>query len=96
MNIITENIDMHPYTGVRTPTGKVRVLTHEEAYWLDRYFDGTPNTEQIKGITRGKEYEVVKVEGFGDCEDITIIDDNGNLKSLADFFFAKEDKISTL
>ena len=87
MDIITENIDSQPYTGIRKPKGKVRVKTHDEASWLDGFFNGTPNYSQVTGITRGKEYEVVKVEGFGDCEDITIIDDSGNEQSFADFFF---------
>lgn len=87
MSIITENIDSSPYTGVRNCKGKVRVKTHEEAAWLDKFFNGTPNVSQVNGITRGKEYEVVKVEGLGDCEDITIIDDNGEEQILGDFFF---------
>lgn len=41
----------------------------------------------ITGVTRGKIYEVVSVEGFGDGEDVTFIDDNGNLQCLGDFFF---------
>lgn len=87
MSIITENIDSQPYTGIRKPKGKVRVKTHDEASWLDDFFSGAPNYTQVTGITRGKEYEVVKVEGLGDCEDITIIDDNGNEQTFGDFFF---------
>lgn len=91
MGVITDNIDSFPYVGVRKPTGKVRVKTHDEASWLDRFFDGTPNVTQITGITRGKEYDVVKVEGFGDGEDITIIDDNNCEHTLGDFFFINVD-----
>ena len=91
MSIITENIDSQPYTGIRKPKGKVRVKTHEEASWLDGYFNGTPNYDQVKGITRGKEYNVVQVKGLGDVEDITIIDDNGNEQSFGSFFFTNVD-----
>ena len=87
MSVITENIDVHPYTGIRNVKGKVRVKTHEEAPYLDNFFNGHPNIEQIQNITRGKEYEVIKVEGFGDAEDITIIDDIGEEQELGDFFF---------
>lgn len=80
-----------PYTGVRNVKGKVRAKTSEEAPWLDVYFDGTSNADQVKGVTRGKVYDVVRVEGFGDCEDVTIIDDNGEEHELADFFFAEVD-----
>ena len=76
---------------LRNVKGKVRVKTSDEAWWLDKYFDNTPNCDQVEGITRGKTYEVVRVEGFGDCEDITIIDDNGKEHTLADFFFAEVD-----
>ena len=41
----------------------------------------------IAGVTRGKIYEVVSVEGFGDGEDVTFIDDHGHLQCLGDFFF---------
>ena len=78
MSIITPNIDASPYTGIRNVKGKVRVKTHNDAPWLDNFFTG---------ITRGKTYDVISVEGFGDVEDITIIDDNGTKQTLGDFFF---------
>ena len=86
MNVLRENIDANPYTGKRRVSGKF-LRVKENADWLNGYFDGTSNYEQVIGITRGKIYEVVAIEGFGDCEDITIIDDNGNELVLADFFF---------
>ena len=92
MSIMTKNIDARPYTGERRVEGKLRVKTSEEAPWLDKYFNNTPNCEQVTEVTRGKVYDVVKIEGFGDCEDITIIDDNGEELVLADFFFAEVDK----
>ena len=89
MSVITKNIDACPYTGTRSVTGKVRAKTAEEAPHLDGFFNNTPNWDQVTGITRGKVYNVIKVEGFGDCEDITIIDDNGEEQSLADYFFVE-------
>ena len=87
MSVLRENIDSNPYTGKRSVNGKYLRLKTDK--WLDEFFDGTPNVSQVKGVTRGKIYEVVAVEGFGDCEDVTIIDDNGNELELADFFFEK-------
>lgn len=89
MSVITKNLDSRHYTGRRRAKGKVRVKTHEEAAWLDHYFDGTPNYSQVTGITRGKVYEAVCVEGFGDVEDVTIINDFGKEQTLGDFFFVE-------
>lgn len=91
MKIITENIDSCSYTGIRNVNGKVRLKTHDEASWLDKFFDGSFGVKQLNGVTRGKVYETVRVEGLGDCEDITIIDDNGNEQTLGDFFFCNVD-----
>lgn len=75
----------YPYTGKRYLFGYVRVK--ENAPWLDGYFNGATDYEQVTGITRGKIYEVTCVEGFGDVEDVTFIDDNGNEQTLGSFFF---------
>lgn len=83
-NIITKNIDCCPYTGVRNVKGYVKV---REASHVNVFFNGTPNYDQITTIRQGVIYPVVKVEGFGDCEDVTIINDNGEEESFADFFF---------
>ena len=85
MSVLRENIDANPYTGKRDVSGKYLRLSNSEH--LTHFFDGTPNAEQVTGVTIGKVYEVVAIEGFGDCEDVTIIDDNGNELILADFFF---------
>lgn len=87
MSIITKDIEKNPYTGVRVVSGKVRMKTSEEYSWISRYFDGNPDYDQITDVTQGKIYDVVRVEGFGDGEDITIIDDKGNEQSLCEFFF---------
>ena len=86
MSVLRENIDSNPYVGKRTINGKyLRVKENEE--WLNGFFDGNSNYNQVVGVTRGKTYEVVAIEGHGDCEDVTIIDDNGNEHTLGDFFF---------
>lgn len=91
MSIITENIDEMPYTGVRKVRGKIRVkpATPEHA-WLDNYFTGDEGYTKVENVTRGKEYEVVKVEGYGDVEDITIINDIGEECTLGSFFFEEK------
>lgn len=90
MSILTKDIDKNPYTGERKVTGKLRLST---AGYLDPYFNNDPDYFQVKGVTRGKIYDVVKVEGFGDAEDVTVIDDNGYEYSLADFFFEEVDEV---
>lgn len=85
MSVLRESIDANPYTGKRNVSGQYLRLRTDQ--WLDKFFDGTPNVEQVEGVTRGKIYAVVAIEGFGDCEDVTIIDDNGNEIELGDFFF---------
>lgn len=87
MSIITKNIDESPYTGERNVCGKVRVKTHDEAKWLDGYFNKTPNYSQVENVTRGKVYDVIKVIGYGDVEGIVIINDIGKEEELCDFFF---------
>lgn len=85
MSVLRKNIDTNPYTGkININEEYLRLSTKES---LNHFFDGTPSVEQVKGVTRGKVYKVVAIEGFGDCEDVTIIDDNGNELELADFFF---------
>lgn len=86
MGVMRENIDANPYVGKRKVSGKY-VRIKENANWLNGFFDGSPDYDQVVGVTRGKIYEVIAIEGHGDCEDITIIDDNGNECTLGDFFF---------
>ena len=84
MSVLTQNIDCCPYTGTREVKGKLRVST---AAHLDKYFDGSDNVEQVENVTRGNIYDVVRVVGFGDCEDVVFIDDLGQEQTLGDFFF---------
>ena len=82
--IFQENIDAHPYTGIRKITGKVKV---KETDFIKNFFNGAENYSQVKNVTPGKVYEVVQKEGHGDVEDIFIIDDANEIQSLGDFFF---------
>lgn len=84
MSILTKDIDSTPYTGKRNVKGKLRISEKE---WLDSFFNGTPNVEQVIGVTRGKVYDVIAIEGYGDCEGVTFIDDNDNEHTLGSFFF---------
>ena len=85
MGILKRNIDSNPYTGIRQVEGYLKVK--DKGSCLDEFFNNTPNCEQIKNITQGKIYKVVSVEGLGDVEDVSIIDDVGNIQTLGDFFF---------
>lgn len=82
--VLTEHIDSHPYTGERNIKGYLKLSTKK---YLDNFFDGSVNYKQVKNITRGKIYEVISVIGYGDGEDVVILDDNGNEHRLADWFF---------
>lgn len=84
MSVLTENIDSRPYTGKRSVIEKLRI---SNADYLNDFFNGAENVEQIKAVTRGKTYDIVAIEGFGDAEDVTFIDDKGNEQTLGDFFF---------
>ena len=85
MAILSKNIDAHPYTGTRSVHGKLRIRANDPS--LNGFFDGSPDYEQIAGVTPGKVYDVVLIEGVGDVEDVTIIDDFGQECVLADYFF---------
>lgn len=92
ISILTENIDAHPYTGVRQVKGRLRFCPETPKYsWLDNHFNGCDYAEQVHDVTRGREYEVISVEGFGDMENVTFIDDKGNPQTLCDVFFEEID-----
>lgn len=87
--VLRENIDKYPYRGMREVKGKLRIKTHDEASWLDGFFNNTSGYSQVKNVTRGKIYDVVSIKGLGDCEDVTFINDIGEEQRLGDFFFAE-------
>lgn len=64
----------------------IPVITSTKKF-LNKFFDGTENVEQVTGITRGKNYTIIEVEGFGDVFDVTFVNDNGTLQTLGSFFF---------
>ena len=85
MGILKRNIDSNPYTGIRQVEGYLKIK--DKGSWLDKFFNNTPNYEQVKNIMQGKIYKVVSIEGLGDVEVVSIIDDIGNVQTLSDFFF---------
>ena len=82
--ILTENIDSKPYIGTRWVNGFLKL---SEKNYLDHYFDKSENYDQVVNVTRGKIYQIIKVIGYGDVEDIVFINDIGEEQQLADFFF---------
>ena len=82
--ILTENIDSKPYIGTRYVNGYLKL---SEKNYLDHYFDKSVNYDQVVNVTRGKIYQIIKVIGYGDVEDIVFINDIGEEQQLADFFF---------
>lgn len=85
MKLLKRDLDNHPYTGKREVHGYLKCK--EKGTWIDDYFNGNTNYVQVKNITQGKQYKVVAIEGMGDVEDVSIIDDVGEIQSLGSFFF---------
>lgn len=83
------DLDSHPFTGERKVDFKAKISEKE---FLNGYFDGTPNYDQVKDVTRGKVYDIYKVEGFGDMASFYFINDAGKEDCLCDFFFEKRSK----
>jgi hypothetical protein len=82
--VFTRNIDMFPYTGERDVEGFLKI---SERSFLDPYYNGASRYVQVKNVTRGKIYKVVRAIGYGDVEDFVIIDDIGEEHTLGSFFF---------
>ena len=78
------NLDSHPFVGERKVSFKAKI---SEKPFLDGYFNGSPKHSQVENITRGKEYDIYKVEGFGDMAEFHFLDDTGKEQGLCDFFF---------
>lgn len=84
MDRLDYNTSKHPFTGKR----KVNIpAIISNAEWLNKYFDGTENVEQVTGVTRGKQYLITEVDGYGDVFDVTFLDDNEREQTLGSFFF---------
>lgn len=84
MSVLTEDIDRNPYTGIKYVTGKLRI---NKEHYLDKFFNGAKNVSQVKNVTRGKEYNIIYLEGYGDMEDVIFINDIGKEQRLGSFFF---------
>lgn len=89
MDRLDFNTDKYPFTGKRKVD--IPVIASRKEH-LNGYFDGSKNYEQVTGITRGNQYTVVEVEGYGDVFDVTIVNDDGQLQTFASFFFEDFDK----
>lgn len=50
MKVLTQNINANPYVGIHKIQGQLKLSTKA---WLDNYFNGTPNYDQVTGVTRG-------------------------------------------
>lgn len=62
------------------------ILSKDER--LDEYFNGTRHVEQVNGVTRGKQYLITEIQGFGnDAFDVIFTNDNGEQQRLGSFFF---------
>jgi hypothetical protein len=84
MNRLDYDTDKYPFTGKRKVNIPV-IASNKE--WLAGHFDGREKFEQVTGITRGKQYIITEIEGFGDVFDVTFINDNGEQQTLGSFFF---------
>ena len=78
------DLDSHPFVGERKVSFKAKI---SEKPFLDGYFNGSPKHSQVENITRGKVYDIYKVEGFGDMAEFHFLDDTGKEQGLCDFFF---------
>ena len=84
MDRLDYDTDSYPFTGVRKVN--IPVVASLEKH-LDNFFDGTENVKQVVGVTRGKSYVIIEVEGFGDVFDCKFIDDNNEVQRLGSWFF---------
>lgn len=84
MDRLDYDTDKRPFTGKRSVDIPVTLSDKE---WIKGYFDGSKDYDQITGVSKGKVYTIIEVEGYGDVFDVTFVDDNGELQTLASFFF---------
>lgn len=86
------NMDKHPATGNVNTDFYARLSTKS---YLDGFFKGDKNYEQVTGVTRGKIYHIHAVELIGDAVDVRFIDDNGEERRLAINFFENPEEKPT-
>lgn len=73
MSVLTKNIDAYPHSGIRC-AGYIGELTASQS------------SEEV-GITEGKKYKVIAIQGYGDVEDVIFVNDKGDIERAADFHF---------
>lgn len=83
------NMDQHPEVGTHETLFKAKL---SEKPHLDNYFNGHPDYNQVQNCTRGKTYEIYRVDTFGDCADFYFRNDLGDKTCLADKFFEPAEK----
>ena len=84
MNKLANIENSIPFTGRR----KVNILAIASCKeCLNEYYTGVENVEQVIGVTRGEQYLITEVKGFGDVFDVIFVNDNGKLETLSSFFF---------
>lgn len=54
------DLDSHPFTGERKVDFKAKISEKE---FLNGYFDGTPNYDQVKDVTREKYMTFTRLRG---------------------------------
>lgn len=79
-----EYIDKKPFSGTMDTNFYAKI---SEAEYLNSYFNNSPNTVQVKNVTRGKIYHIYQINGFGDGMDFCFKNDIGLQEQLGDFFF---------
>lgn len=87
MGLFKRDIDV----GKRKPSGCGGYVKLRDDEYVNKFFDGSNGFNQIKNITKGKVYRVVGIVGYGDVEDIVIIDDYGNQDKFCSYFFDEVD-----
>lgn len=73
MSILTKNIDAYPYSGIRCAGYLGELIANQSS--------------QDVGITEGKKYKVIAIQGYGDVEDVIFVNDKGDIQRAADFHF---------
>lgn len=87
--VITEYFvpdERSPRTGSLSAKFRARL---SNAAHLNGFFNGDEGHEQIRNVTRGKIYDVVIVNAYGDVADFTFTNDIDEPMTLGSFMFEK-------
>ena len=83
---IETNADLVDYQH-RTFTGNKRFMPPikgriKDTEYIRHFFDKSPDYEQVKNVSIGKEYEIFEVVGFGDVADAFVIGNDGQVAEV--------------